>query len=54
MQQFWLLLIKDCTSVVGVHQVMGLIVFNELKLEDFFEACVDKILRLFITPIAQF
>jgi hypothetical protein len=53
-QQFWLLLIRDCTNVVRVHQVMGLIVFNELKLEDFFEACVEKILRVFITPIAQF
>jgi hypothetical protein len=33
---------------------MGLIVFNELKLEDFFEAFVDKILKASITPIVQF
>jgi len=33
---------------------MGLIVFNELKLEDFFEACVDRILRASITPIAHY
>jgi hypothetical protein len=33
---------------------MGLIVFNELKLEDFFEAYVDSILRALITPIVQF
>jgi hypothetical protein len=48
-----LLLIRDYTSVAGVHQVLGLIVFNELKLEDFFEACVDRILRVFITLIAH-
>jgi hypothetical protein len=49
-----LLLIRDCTNVARVCRVMGLIVFNELKLEDFSEACVDRILRASISLITQF
>jgi len=51
-QQLWLLLIGDYTNVGGVHQTMGSIMLNELKLEIFFETCVDKILRASITPLA--
>jgi hypothetical protein len=37
-----------------VCQTMGLIVFNKLKLDNFFKTCVDKILRASIMPFAQF
>jgi hypothetical protein len=33
---------------------MGLIVFNQLKLKNFFGGCVDKILRASITPYVRF
>ncbi len=37
-----------------VCQAMGLIVFNKLKLDNFFETCVERILRASITPFARF
>jgi hypothetical protein len=53
-QQLWFLLIRECTSVARVCQAMGLIMFNELKLEKKFKACVNKILKAYITPFVRF
>jgi len=49
-----LLLIGHCTSVARVPQAMGLIIFNELKIEKKIGACVDRILKTSITPFAHF
>jgi hypothetical protein len=45
---------KECPSVARVCQAMGLIMFNELKLEKKFRAYVNRILKAYITPFARF